>query len=91
MEVILMTQPLNNKKASLSEVLTDNSNFLDSQALERMKKDLDDRGRDQRNGGDFRFATLKAILEVLENNQTRLRTIEHLLGGLNSDRTCTRH
>ena len=77
-------QPQDNKKATLSEVLEDDANYLDDQALSRMKIDLEAQARDQRNGGDFRFATLKSILECLEKNQTRLRNIETILTEANN-------
>ena len=55
-------ESLENKKFTLKEVLSDSPEYLQVQALERLKKDLEFRN------GDFRFSSLKALIELLELN-----------------------
>lgn len=61
------------KKYSLTQILQDNPDYLRERAIELIKKDLKHPGR------DFRDATLKAILELLESNSRELKGIHDLL------------
>ena len=61
----------NIKKYPLSDILNDSSPYVQSQALEKLKTDLD-----HRRGGDFRDITVKSLIVLLEKQITLLREID---------------